>query len=70
MRLSTFCQIVYNARMDKLDMKYIDEQTVSINGVKFAVEFFTCMARFMVGQSFRVISRENEIITIEKIESN
>jgi hypothetical protein len=54
--------------MDKLDIKYIDEQTVSINGVRFAIEFFTCMAAFMVGQSFKVVSRENETISIEKIE--
>ena len=59
------------AGMDnKLEIEYIDEQTVSINGVKFAIEFFTYMATFMVGQSFRVVSRENETITIEKIESN
>jgi hypothetical protein len=56
--------------MDKLDIVYVDDNTVSINGVKFAIEFFTCMARFMVGQSFRVVSIENETIAIEKIESN
>ena len=55
--------------MDKLDIKYIDEQTVMINGVKFAIEFFTCMARLMVGQSFKVVSRKDETIEIEKIEA-
>lgn len=54
--------------MNELDIKYVDEQTVSINGIKFAIEFFTCMATFMVGQSFKVVLRENETISLEKIE--
>ena len=56
--------------MPKLDIEYIDEETVRINGVKFAIEFFEFMARQMVGQQFEVVSRSNETITIKRLEKS
>ena len=56
--------------MPKLDIEYIDEETVKINGVKFAIEFFESMGRQMVGQQFEVVSRSNETTTIKRIEKS
>ena len=55
--------------MPKLDLKLDeDRQVVEIGGEKYAYDVFRAMGKLMpVGSLFRLVDREDGVITIEQI---